>query len=103
MTFIAGISTSEALGEEIDFLGKLFDRLPWLASFFELLAPLLVIVVNGLLPTILEFLTMFEGPVSSSVVTASVFVKLSAFMIIQTFFVSAIGSGLFASTFRTRN
>ena len=37
---------------------------------------------------------MFEGPVSGSVVEASLFVKLSAFMIIQTFFVSAISGGL---------
>lgn len=35
-----------------------------------------------------------EGPVSSSVVEASLFVKLAAFMIIQTFFVSAVSGGL---------
>jgi hypothetical protein len=37
---------------------------------------------------------MFEGPVSGSVVEASTFSKLAAFMIIQTFFVSAISGAL---------
>jgi hypothetical protein len=46
------------------------------------------------LPIILKNLSMFEGPVSGSVVEASTFTKLAAFMIIQTFFVSAISGAL---------
>jgi hypothetical protein len=46
------------------------------------------------LPYLLEALSMFEGPVSGSVVEASTFSKLAGFMIIQTFFVSAISGGL---------
>lgn len=37
---------------------------------------------------------MMEGPISGSVVVASTFSKLAAFMIIQTFFVTAISGGL---------
>jgi len=37
---------------------------------------------------------MFEGPVSGTVVGASTFTKLSYFMIIQTFFVTAISGSL---------
>jgi hypothetical protein len=38
---------------------------------------------------------MWEGPVSGSIVEASTFTKLAAFLIIQTFFVSAISGSLF--------
>jgi hypothetical protein len=37
---------------------------------------------------------MFEGPVSGAVVEASSFNKQSIFMIVQTFFVSALAGGL---------
>ena len=94
MTFIASLSTIEALSEEIPALGRLIDAYPLIGKLFEVLAPLLVKVVNGLLPTILEYLTKFEGPVAGSVIVASLFTKLASFMIIQTFFVSAIGSSL---------
>lgn len=43
---------------------------------------------------ILEVFSMMEGPISGSVVVASTFTKLAAFMIIQTFFVTAISGGL---------
>lgn len=46
------------------------------------------------LPYILQALSMLEGPVSGSIVEASTFSKLAAFMIIQTFFVSAVTGGL---------
>ena len=38
---------------------------------------------------------MLEGPVSGAVVVASTFTKLALFMIIQTFFVTAISGGIF--------
>ena len=94
MTFIASLSTIDALSAQIPALGRLIDASPFLGKLFEVLAPLLVKIVNGLLPTILEFLTKFEGPVSGSIIVASLFTKLAAFMIIQTFFVSAVGSSL---------
>jgi Calcium-dependent channel, 7TM region, putative phosphate/Cytosolic domain of 10TM putative phosphate transporter/Late exocytosis, associated with Golgi transport len=94
MTFIASLSTVQALSAQIPALGKLINAFPFIGKLFEVLAPLLVKVVNGLLPTILEYLTKFEGPVSGSIIVASLFTKLAAFMIIQTFFVSAIGGSL---------
>ncbi len=94
MTFIASLSTIAALSEQIPSLGRLIDAYPLIGKLFEVLAPLLVKVVNGLLPTILEYLTKFEGPVAGSVIVASLFTKLASFMIIQTFFVSAIGGSL---------
>jgi hypothetical protein len=94
MAFIASLSTIDALSKQIPVLGRLIDASPFIGKLFEVLAPLLVKVVNGLLPTILEYLTKFEGPVSGSIIVASLFTKLAAFMIIQTFFVSAVGSSL---------
>ena len=43
---------------------------------------------------ILKALSMWEGPVSGSVVEALTFTKLATFMIIQTFFVTAISGSL---------
>lgn len=94
MTFIASLSSVEALSTQIPALGDLIEKYPFIGKLCEVLAPLLVKVVNGLLPTILEYLTKFEGPVSGSIIVASLFTKLAAFMIIQTFFVSALGSSI---------
>jgi hypothetical protein len=94
ISFVASLSSVEALSKEIPAIGNLIDALPFLEPVFEILAPLLVKIVNALLPVILLFLSMFEGPVSSSILEASLFSKLSMFMIIQTFFVSAVSSTL---------
>ena len=94
MTFIASLSSVEALSTQIPPLGDLIEQYPIIGKILEVLAPLLIKVVNGLLPTILEYLTKFEGPVSGSIIVASLFTKLAAFMIIQTFFVSAIGGSV---------
>jgi hypothetical protein len=94
ISFVASLSSVEALSEEIPAIGDLIDALPFLEPVFEILAPLLVKIVNALLPVILLFLSMFEGPISSSILEASLFSKLSMFMIIQTFFVSAVSSTL---------
>jgi hypothetical protein len=94
MSFIASLSTIDALRSEFDFIDSLLDDAPFLVPVFEIGAPLLVVVVNALLPVILQVFSMMEGPVSGAVVEASLFSKLAAFMIIQTFFVSAISGGL---------
>ena len=94
MAFIASLSSIDALSAQIPALGRLIEASPFIGKLFEVLAPLLVKLVNGLLPTILEYLTKFEGPVAGSVIVASLFTKLAAFMIIQTFFVSAVGKSL---------
>jgi Late exocytosis, associated with Golgi transport/Calcium-dependent channel, 7TM region, putative phosphate/Cytosolic domain of 10TM putative phosphate transporter len=99
MTFIASLSSVEELSKKVKFLGDLIRQFPFLGQVFSILAPLLIKVVNALLPMILEFLTLFEGPVSTSVVVASLFTKLATFMIIQTFFVSALSSSLLQRTY----
>jgi hypothetical protein len=94
MAFFASLSSVEGLKEEFDWIADAIESYPFLEPLLQQLAPLLVVAFNSLLPFILEILTMFEGPISGAVVEASLFTKLAAFMIIQTFFVSAISGGL---------
>lgn len=94
MTFIASLSTVEGLRAEVEFIDDMLTAFPFLVPVFEITAPLFVVIVNSLLPVILESVTLLEGPISGAVIEASLFVKLSAFMIIQTFFVSAISGSV---------
>jgi hypothetical protein len=94
MSFIASLSSVEGLREELEFVDDMLDSFPFLISVFEIAAPLFVVIANSLLPVILEAITLFEGPISGAVVEASLFSKLAAFMIIQTFFVSAVSGSL---------
>jgi len=94
MTFIQTLTEVEKLQELLPFLEGWIENAPWLGAALNQLAPLMLIIVNNLLPYILEFISTFEGPVSNSVLQTAVFTKLSAFMIIQTFFVSAISGSL---------
>jgi hypothetical protein len=91
------MSSIEGLKGEFQFVADMLETSPWLEPVFAQLAPLLIIVANEVLKMILEYLSMFEGPISGAVVQASLFVKLAAFMIIQTFFVTAISGGLLST------
>eukprot|EP00339_Tiarina_fusa_P008824 CAMPEP_0117054938 /NCGR_PEP_ID=MMETSP0472-20121206/38072_1 /TAXON_ID=693140 ORGANISM="Tiarina fusus, Strain LIS" /NCGR_SAMPLE_ID=MMETSP0472 /ASSEMBLY_ACC=CAM_ASM_000603 /LENGTH=882 /DNA_ID=CAMNT_0004770715 /DNA_START=137 /DNA_END=2785 /DNA_ORIENTATION=- len=94
MSTIATFSSIEGLKAEVQFIADMIEKAPWLEPVLAQLAPLLIVLANEILKIILEFLSMFEGPVSGAVVEAATFSKLAAFMIIQTFFVSAISGGL---------
>lgn len=94
MAFFASLASISGLQAALPSIGRLLTAAPFLEILFQLLAPLLVNAINGLLPVILEFLSMFEGPISGAIVQASLFSKLAVFMIIQTFFVSAISGSV---------
>lgn len=96
MSFIASLSSVEGLRKKVAVVDDILNDFPALVPFFEIAAPLLVVIANSLLPTILTMVTSFEGPISKSVATASLFAKLSGFMTIQTFFVSAISGSIIA-------
>jgi calcium permeable stress-gated cation channel len=97
MTFFASLSSVEQLKKDFDWIADAIEAFPILQPLLQQLAPFLVVAFNALLPMILEFLSMMEGPISGAAVEALMFTKLSAFAIIQTFFVSAISSGLIES------
>ena len=94
MALVSSISSVEGLKQQFDFVNEAIESFPFLEPVLQQLAPLLLIGINALLPIILEVFSMLEGPVSGSIVVASTFSKLAYFMIIQTFFVSAISGGL---------
>ena len=75
--------------------------LPFLEStpnaLLAFIGPLILALFVLLLPPILTLLAKMEGLVSYAALITSVFVKLTLFMILQTFLVSAISGSLFQS------
>jgi len=94
MSFVATLSSVEGLKGISPKIGELLAKAPGLEPFLNQLSPLLILIFNSLLKTILEYFSKLEGPISGALLQASTFGKLSAFMIIQTFFVSAVSGSL---------
>lgn len=87
VAFIASLHKLDAVQGEVPRIEKLVENNPWMVEFFAVLAPLLLIVLNSCLPTLLEWITLLEYPISQAQQIARQFPKLAAFMLIQTFFV----------------
>lgn len=81
VSFIASLTDLDALRESFGWLDDLLENQPWLEPFMAQIAPLLIVGLNAVLPYILLYISMFELPISSSIVEASLFVKLSCFMV----------------------
>lgn len=81
MSFIASLTSVESLSQQLPFLRSWLEKAPWLGSLLEVLAPLILVGVNAILPTILEIFSKLEGPVSEGIVGSATFSKLSAFMV----------------------
>lgn len=81
IAFISGMSNLESLAKTLPFLEQWIEAAPWLAPLLAQLAPLMIIVLNQMLPAILGAFCKLEGPISSSVLEASLFAKQSAFMV----------------------
>lgn len=97
VAFISSLTEVNSLKENLPRLADLIEEFPALEMFLALVAPLLLLILNeSLLPSILKCFSRWQGYISVSRLEASVFRKLSAFAIIQTFFVSTI-SGSFTS------
>lgn len=94
MALISTLSSVEGLTGIMPKISDLLIKAPWIEPVLAQISPLLIIVANSLLKVILEALSGLEGPVSGAEVQALTFSKLSAFMIIQTFFVSAVSGSL---------
>ncbi len=71
-------------------LQVLADYIPLLGTILEILAPLALIGLTYLLPVVLWYVVALEGHIGMNTFNASLFFKLTLFMIVQTFFVSAI-------------
>ena len=95
-TFISSLTSVSSLKETLPFLDTWIKRAPWLAQVLAQLAPLMLYILTQFLSIILGEFAKLEGHIASSTLEASRFMKLSAFTIIQTFFVSAISGGITA-------
>ena len=78
VSFVSSLSSVEGLRKEISFIDQMLDAMPSLEPIFELLAPQFLVILNALLPVILEIFTKFEGPISGAMVEASLFGKTTA-------------------------
>ena len=81
VSFIASLAEIDSLKESLPFLADWIDVSPWLVPLLAQMAPLMIILINALLPVILGEFCKLEGPISSSVLEASLFVKLASFMV----------------------
>eukprot|EP00286_Rhodomonas_abbreviata_P018002 CAMPEP_0181328096 /NCGR_PEP_ID=MMETSP1101-20121128/22498_1 /TAXON_ID=46948 /ORGANISM="Rhodomonas abbreviata, Strain Caron Lab Isolate" /LENGTH=913 /DNA_ID=CAMNT_0023436891 /DNA_START=153 /DNA_END=2894 /DNA_ORIENTATION=+ len=72
------------------------DHFALLDEILGVVAPLAILAVNYFLPVILGYYCTLEGHIGQNTFQASLFAKLTLFMIIQTFFVSAIAGSLFS-------
>ena len=93
--FVGALSAVENLKQELPFLADALEAAPWLGGLIEQLSPLLLVILGALAPIILGALTGLEGHISRSKADASLFTKLAAFQVVQTFFVAAISGSLF--------
>jgi hypothetical protein len=82
MAFISSLTEVNSLKEQLPALGELIENKPWMEQTLALIAPVLLLALNeGLLPSILTWFATWEGLIGSPALEASVFVKLSAFVV----------------------
>jgi len=82
----------------VPFLKWPVENYAWFSSIMALLAPLLLVVFISLLPKILLAFVKLEGHIEIKTMQhPSLFSKLAAFTILQTFFILTIASTLFSS------
>lgn len=93
-SFLASLSSSNAVREQLTILDQVFDKYPTLVVLIQQLAPLLLVLLNSLLPVIFERVALIEGHISSGMVAESVYQKTAFFVVIQTFFISALSGGV---------
>jgi len=94
VTFTSSLGNIEVMRDKIEFIDELLTKYPGLEPVFQVLAPQLLVLLNASLPYIMEFVTMFEGPISGAMVQASVFSKLVVINILQTFFLTTLTGGV---------
>lgn len=82
MAFFSSLTEVNSLKEKMPRLGELTEKYNSLESFFALIAPLLLLTMNEvILPSILRYFATWEGHVGASLLDASLFFKLCAFVV----------------------
>jgi hypothetical protein len=81
VSFIASLTEVNSLRASVAFINDMLNAAPWLEPVLAQLAPLLLMILNAILPTILREFTKMEGHIASSAVEASLFIKMASFMV----------------------
>ncbi|KAF4683024.1 hypothetical protein FOZ60_009758 [Perkinsus olseni] len=97
VAFVSSVSQVQNLKKELPFLEDWSEAWPGVDVLLQQISPILLAILNSLLVVFLKLFSQLEGHISNSTLNASLFAKLAAFYIIQTFFVSAIAGSLLAS------
>jgi len=97
VSFITNLTSTDFLTSRYPGLEETLEENPGIERILTLISPLLLLVFNsGILPVILKYGTLlFEFPASDALLEASVFWKMAAFTIIQTFFVTLLSGTIF--------
>jgi len=95
-SFVTILGKVDSLVKLLPFLEKWTEKFPQLGSLLLQVEPLILVILISLLSSILLFFAKQEGLVSKSQLQASLFQKLSLFLIVQFFFVKMISSSVLA-------
>jgi hypothetical protein len=85
ISFFSSISNIEGLATQFPAIKEATENSPALEAILAQVAPFLVVIVNSLLPVILKALAIKECHIANGMVQSSLFSKLSAFTVIQTY------------------
>ena len=97
VSFFSSLSEVESLKELIPGLDGAIEKNPWLPGVLAQLSPLMLVIMTSLLPIILTVYCKKEGHIGNAELDASLLTKISAFMIIQIFFVQALSGSILAA------
>lgn len=92
---VATFTKVESLKQRLGFLETASDNFPLLDDILALLGPIALIILTNVLPIILRVYCELEGHIGEDTLQASLFSKLTLFMIVQVFFVSAVSGSIF--------
>jgi len=92
--FVTSLGKVDSLVNVLPFLGKWKEKSDYIGSLLAQIEPLLLVVLLALLTIVLMNFAKHEGLVSESQLQASLFQKLSLFLIIQFFFVRMISGSV---------
>ena len=86
VAFFTSLSEADALKEVLPFLEKVIEKHPWVTLFSAQLAPLFLVILTEILPTVLSFICKYEGHVGKNAWNASMITKLAFFMVSSAFY-----------------
>lgn len=81
ISFISSLTEVESLRGSVPFIDNMLTKAPWMEVILQQLAPVLLLLLNAILPVLLRFISTFEGHIAASALEASLFRKMAAFQV----------------------